>query len=45
MNTAGAGDSSDGSSSQDIGFSIPSNEIVSLLSSLEQGGTGSSATA
>jgi S1-C subfamily serine protease len=45
MNTAGAGDSSDGSSTQDIGFSIPSNEIVSLLSSLEAGGTGSSSTA
>jgi S1-C subfamily serine protease len=45
MNTAGAGDSSDGASSQDIGFSIPSNEIVSLLASLEHGATGPSATA
>ncbi len=45
MNTAGAGDSSSGTSSQNIGFSIPSNEIVSLLSSLEHGGTGSSSTA
>jgi S1-C subfamily serine protease len=44
MNTAGAGDSSDGTSSQDIGFSIPSNEIVQLLPSLEHGGTGASAT-
>jgi S1-C subfamily serine protease len=42
MNTAGAGDSSDGTSTQDIGFSIPSNEIVSLLPSLEAGGTGAS---
>ena len=42
MNTAGASESADGTSSQDIGFSIPSNEIVSLLSSLEAGGTGSS---
>ncbi len=41
MNTAGAGDDSDGTSSQDIGFSIPSNEIVALLPSLERGGTGS----
>jgi len=45
MNTAGAGDSSSGTSSQDIGFSIPSNEIVSLLTSLQHGGNGSSATA
>jgi S1-C subfamily serine protease len=45
MNTAGAGTNSDGTSSQNIGFSIPSNEIVSLLSSLEHGGTGSSASA
>jgi len=44
MNTAGAGGSSDGTSSQDIGFSIPSNEIVSLLPSLEHGGTGSGTT-
>jgi S1-C subfamily serine protease len=44
MNTAGAADSSDGTSSQDIGFSIPSNEIVSLLSSLEHGGTDSSSS-
>jgi S1-C subfamily serine protease len=44
MNTAGAADSSDGTSSQDIGFSIPSNEIVSLLSSLEHGGTVSSSS-
>jgi S1-C subfamily serine protease len=42
MNTAGAGESSDGTSTQDIGFSIPSNEIVSLLPSLEAGGTGAS---
>ncbi len=41
MNTAGAGGDSDGTSSQDIGFSIPSNEIVALLPSLEQGGTSS----
>jgi putative serine protease PepD len=39
MNTAGAGSTSDGTSSQNIGFSIPSNEIVSLLPSLEHGGT------
>ena len=45
MNTAGAGDSSNGTSSQNIGFSIPSNEIVSLLTSLQHGGNGSSATA
>jgi S1-C subfamily serine protease len=45
MNTAGAGDSSDGTSSEDIGFSIPSNEIVKLLPSLEHAGTGSSTTA
>jgi len=37
MNTAGAGDDSDGTSSEDIGFSIPSNEIVALLPSLKQG--------
>ena len=43
MNTAGAG--SNGTSSQNIGFSIPSNEIVSLLPSLQHGGTGSSTTA
>ena len=43
MNTAGGGDDSDGTSSVDIGFSIPSNEIVSLLPSLESGGTGTSA--
>jgi S1-C subfamily serine protease len=41
MNTAAAGDNSDGTSSEDIGFSIPSNEIVALLPSLERGGTGS----
>ena len=45
MNTAGAGASSNGTSSQNIGFSIPSNEIVSLLPSLQHGGTGSSTTA
>lgn len=45
MNTAGAGNNSDGTSSQDIGFSIPSNEIVSLLASLQHGGTGASTTA
>ena len=45
MNTAGAGESSDGTSSQDIGFSIPSNKIVSLLASLEHGGTGSGTSA
>ena len=28
MNTAGAGDGTDGTSSQNIGFTIPSNEIV-----------------
>ncbi|MGH9047782.1 MAG: S1C family serine protease, partial [Acidimicrobiales bacterium] len=45
MNTAGAGQDSDGTSSQNIGFSIPSNEIVSLLPSLERGGSGSSSVA
>jgi S1-C subfamily serine protease len=40
MNTAGGGGSS-GTSSENIGFAIPSNEIVSLLSSLEHGGSGS----
>jgi S1-C subfamily serine protease len=44
MNTAGAGASTDGTSSQNIGFTIPSNEIVSLLPSLEHGGSGSSTT-
>jgi S1-C subfamily serine protease len=43
MNTAAAGDDSDGTSSEDIGFSIPSNEIVALLPSLERGGTSSGA--
>jgi len=38
MNTAGAS-SSNGSSAQNIGFSIPSNEIVSLIAVLERGGT------
>jgi S1-C subfamily serine protease len=45
MNTAGAGASSSGTASENIGFSIPSNEIVSLLTSLQHGGTGSSTTA
>ncbi len=38
MNTAGAGSTSSGTSSQNIGFSIPSKEILSLLPSLQHGG-------
>ncbi len=38
MNTAGAGQSSSGTTSENIGFSIPSNEILSLLPSLQRGG-------
>ena len=38
MNTAVAGTSSDGSSSQNIGFAIPTAQIESLLPQLQKGG-------
>jgi S1-C subfamily serine protease len=39
MNTAVAGDTSDGTSAQNIGFAIPSAQIESLIPQLQQGGT------
>jgi putative serine protease PepD len=41
MNTAAAGTTSDGTSAQDIGFAIPSNELESLIAGLRSGGDGS----
>ena len=38
MNTAVAGTSSDGTSSQNIGFAIPAASVESLISELEKGG-------
>ena len=38
MNTAVAGTTSDGTSSQNIGFAIPTAQIESLLPQLEKGG-------
>ena len=38
MNTAVAGTSSDGTSSQNIGFAIPAASVESLISQLEKGG-------
>ena len=40
MSTAAAG-STDGSSARNIGFAIPSNQLVSLLAGLRSGGDGS----
>ena len=41
MNTAAAGSTPDGTSAEDIGFAIPSNELESLVSGLRNGGDGS----
>ncbi|MBV8463849.1 MAG: trypsin-like peptidase domain-containing protein [Acidimicrobiales bacterium] len=41
MNTAAAGSTPDGSSAQNVAFAIPSNELVSLISGLRNGGDGS----
>ena len=45
MNTAVAGNTSDGTSAQDIGFAIPSARIESLLPTLQKGGTFGAAAA
>ncbi len=41
MNTAAAGSTPNGTSAQNIGFAIPSNELVSLIPGLRTGGNGS----
>jgi putative serine protease PepD len=44
MNTAAAGTTPDGTSAQDIGFAIPSDELESLVPGLRSGGDGSQDT-
>jgi putative serine protease PepD len=44
MNTAAAGSTPDGTSAQNIGFAVPSNELESLVSGLRSGGDGSQDT-
>ena len=41
MNTAAAGSTPNGTSAQNIGFAIPSNELVTLIPGLRTGGNGS----
>jgi putative serine protease PepD len=41
MNTAAAGSTPDGTSAQNVAFAIPSNQLLSLLSGLRNGGDGS----